>query len=300
MPCSLKDAVQQQQPKCTKSTIKQALHSIGGAQRVWCVVEAPDDVKVYEQFFDKAVSILPSDDEDGRRSCRNVESIVSELHAEEGNLHLLGIRDCDYTRYDDSYKAPNHVFVTDCRDIEMMMFNAPSVIEGLQDWNAEFPEKIDSCARVERYLGYLRIYNDLRQLSCIFRDKLTKVSLVWDCSTHSIKSDYRKNLFDEFKKACEAEVTEEDFNCFVEEKQLEEEPYVNVCRGHDMLNLLPNMMIQQEYSKKKDIRERMVKSYSCSDFSNTHLYNAIKVWANTRSLVIFKSCSFAPNTPKPD
>ena len=117
MPCSLKDAVQQQQPKCTKSTIKQALHSIGGAQRVWCVVEAPDDVKVYEQFFDKAVSILPSDDEDGRRSCRNVESIVSELHAEEGNLHLLGIRDCDYTRYDDSYKAPNHVFVTFLADM---------------------------------------------------------------------------------------------------------------------------------------------------------------------------------------
>lgn len=298
MPCSLKDIVQQ--PECTKSTIKQALHSIGGAQRIWCVVEAPDDVKVYERFFDKAVSILPSDDEEGRRSCRNVESIVSKLYNEERNISLLGIRDCDYTRYDENYVTPDHVFLTDCRDIEMMMFNAPSVIDGLKVWNAEFPGKIETCARVERYLGYLRIYNDLRQLSCIFRDKLTKVSLVWDFSTHSIKSDYRKNLFDAFKKACTVNVTEEDFNCFVEEKQLEEEPYVNVCRGHDMFHLLPTMMIQQEYSEKKVIWKHMVESYSCSDFSNTHLYNAIKVWANTRNLVIFKPCSFAPNTPKPD
>lgn len=288
MPCSLKDIVQQ--PTCTKATIKQALHSIDGVRRVWCVVEAPDDVKVYEQFFDEAVSILPSDDEDGRRSCRNVESIVSELYNEERSISLLGIRDCDYTRYDENYVAPNHVFLTDCRDIEMMMFNAPSVIEGLQGWNAEFPEKIELCARVERYLGYLRIYNDLRQLSCIFRDKLTKVSLVWDFSTHSIKSDYRKNLFDAFKKACEIDVTEEDFDRFVEDKRLEEEPYVHVCRGHDMFHLLPTMMIQQEYSEKKVIWKRMIEFYSCSDFSNTRLYNAINAWATMRNLVIFKSC----------
>lgn len=68
-----------------------------------------------------------------------MESIISELYDEETDLRLLGIRDCDYTRYDEYYSVPDNVFLTDYRDIEMMMFVAPSVLQGLRDWNEEFP-----------------------------------------------------------------------------------------------------------------------------------------------------------------
>lgn len=286
MPLSLKDVIQQ--PTHTKAVIKLALHSPEGAKRVWCVVEAPDDVTIYRKFFDTTiVSILPSDDEERRRSCRNVEKIVSELYREEENLFLLGIRDCDYTRYDISYSPPANVFVTDCRDIEMMMFSAPSVIEELKAWDVTFPEKIEECACVERYLGYFRIYNELQQTSCSFHDGMTKVSLIWDFATHSIKPDYKKNLFNRFKELCEEDVTEEEFDSFVEEKRLEEEPYVNVCRGHDMFNLLPTMMIRQEYSRAKGIWICMVNAYSYDDFSITQLYTDIKEWANVRNLMVF-------------
>lgn len=54
MPLSLKDSVQRQQPEHTKAVIKLALCSPGGIKRTWCVVEAPDDVMVYQKFFDSA------------------------------------------------------------------------------------------------------------------------------------------------------------------------------------------------------------------------------------------------------
>lgn len=286
MPKSLRDTIQQ--PTYTKAVIKLALRSSKGARQIWCVVEAPDDAAVYRKFFnDAAVSVLPSDDENGKRSYRNVESIVSELYQEENNPYLFGIRDCDYTRYDDNYVMPGNVFVTDCRDMEMMLFAASSVIAELTSWNVLFSEKIEACAKVERYLGYLRIYNDIRQLSCRFHDKLTKVSLVWDFSSHAIKADYKENLFVKFRDNCQDEVTEEDFNRFIEEKRLEDEPYVNVCRGHDMFNLLPAMMIQREYSQAKDILNRMIAAYSYEDFSKTLLHKNISRWADCRNLAVF-------------
>ena len=286
MPRTLRDSIEH--PTYTKAVIKQASHSPLGKLRVWCVVEAPDDVVIYQKFFDSMkVSILPSDDENGKRGCRNVESIVSELYNEESDLRLLGIRDCDYTRYDERYSAPDNVFLTDCRDIEMMMFVAPSVLQGLRDWNEEFPRNIEECAQVERYLGYLRIYNEIRQSSCRFHGNLTKVSLVWDGGIHAIKPDYRNNLFNKFKEACEGEVNKEDFENFVEEKRLEEEPYTYVCRGHDMLNLLSAMMIYREYGLAKDIRERMVNAYSDADFSATQLHAEILLWAEERNLIVF-------------
>lgn len=284
MPRSLKESILQ--PTYTKAVIKLAMRSPEGRRRVWCVVEAPDDVRIYQKFFNTTiVSILPSDDENGKRGCQNVESVVSELYKEEKDLRLLGIRDCDYTRYDEHYSTLDNVFLTDCRDIEMMMFNAPSVVEALKNWNEEFPRKIEECAQVGRYLGYLRIYNEIRQTSCRFHDKLTKVSLVWDFSTHTIKPNYKRNLFDKFKEACETEVTEEDFNRFVEEKHLEREPYIHICRGHDMFKLLPSMMIRQEYSEWKNIWERMVAAYSNNDFSNTCLYASIKAWALRKNML---------------
>lgn len=145
------------------------------------------------------------------------------------------------------------------------------------------------CAQVERYLGYLRIYNEIRQTSCRFHGNLTRVSLVWDDGIHAIRPDYRNNLFSKFKEVCEVEVNKEDFDNFVEEKRLEEEAYAFICRGHDMLNLLPAMMIYREYGQRKEIRERMVNAYSNVDFSATQLYAKILVWAEKRNLIVFSA-----------
>lgn len=70
----------------------------------------------------------------------------------------------------------------------------------------------------------------------------------------------------------------EDFNNFIRTKRLEEEPYFYVCRGHDVIRLLPNMMIYQEYNNKA-IFQCMLNAYSQEDFFSPNLYCNINTWA---------------------
>lgn len=284
MPQSLRSIIAQ--PTFTKGIIKLALRSPEGSRRVWCIVEGSDDIDVYERMFNiDVVKVISSEDEEGKRGCRNVEKIVTDLHAEEENPRVFGIRDCDYTRYATDYICPANVFLTDCRDIEMMMFNAPSVQTALKAWDNAFPEKIEACANVVRYLGYIRIYNEIYQTSCTFHDNLTKNSLVWNFSTHSINVDYKERLFDRYKNTCPILVEEEELNNFIQTKRLEEEPYFYVCRGHDIIRLLPNMMIYHEYNNKA-ILQCMLNAYSQEDFFSTRLYCTINIWARERGLAV--------------
>lgn len=283
-PKSLKDSTPQ--PSYTKAVIKSAMRSPIGIERVWCVVESSDDVDIYQKFLDTSVSILPSEDENHKCSCHNVEDIVTSLYAENGDIRLFGIRDCDYTRYDSSYCCPQNVFLTDCRDVEMMMFCAPSVTTDLEKWDSSFPEKIEECANVVCHIGHLRIYNELKQTSCIFRNFL-KSSLVWDLANHCVIPEFKQNLFDKFKAACAGNTVDKaDFETFIDEHKLGDEPYEYVCRGHDMQKLLPLMMIKTSVFSKENITRRMVNAYSVADFAKTQLYNNIQDWAKSRSLTV--------------
>lgn len=276
------------QPSHTKAVIQASMKSAGGARRVWGVVESDEDVEVYEKFFlPDIVSVLPSKDEQGRRSCQNVETIVVELYDEEENPKVFGIRDRDYTSFNHTYVQPANVFLTDGRDLEMMMLNASSVINGLQLWHQDFPENLNLSADTMRFLGYLRIYNDIKQTSCIFKNNLTKISLIWDASTQSVHTDYQDRLFSKFQDKCAVTVTREEFDNFVELHELNNHPNINVCRGHDVCRLLCVTMIKKEFSQPKDLFRRMKDSYSFDDFKQTSLYSDVQNWAENRNLTIF-------------
>lgn len=286
MPRSLQSSIPQ--PSYTKAVIQASIKSSGGNQRVWCVVESDDDVEVFERFFlVPAVSVLPSTNEEGRRSCRNVETIVSDLYAEEPNPRVFGIRDRDYTSFSSTYTCPANVFLTDGRDVEMMMLKASSVIEYLRSRNPEFPNNVGMSSKIMRFLGYLRIFNDMKQLSCTFKDNLTKISLVWDNSKHCIHPDYEDRLFTKFQSISPIEVTREDFSHFLEENGLEERCVYDVCRGHDVCRLLCSMMIKKEFSDPKVIFQWMKDSYSFEDFQQTSLYHDLADWSDNRGITIF-------------
>lgn len=288
MPASLQDSVQQ--PSHTKGVIKSAMKSANGLKRIWCVVEADDDVEVYEKFFNsETLTILPSTDEDDRRSCHNVEVIVTELYSEENNPKLFGIRDRDYTSFSNTYICPDNVFLTDDRDLEMMMLKSTSVTSGLEDHHQDFPKKVYESAEVMRFLGYLRIYNDIEQMSCTFKKNLTKVSLVWDEGRHSVYPDYKDRLLSKFQASCSVPVDRDDMDNFITDKCLKEKNIFEVCRGHDVCRMLCAMMIKHEFSSPKVIFQWMKDSYSFRDFKKTMLYEDLMNWSNQRALEIFST-----------
>ncbi|MDE7347472.1 MAG: hypothetical protein K2N48_12135 [Muribaculaceae bacterium] len=286
MPQSLQSSVLQ--PSHTKAVIQASMKSTGGRQRVWCIVESDDDVEVFERFFlAPVVSVLPSTNEEGRRSYHNVESIVLDLYAEERNPQVFGIRDRDYTSFSAMYTCPANIFLTDDRDLEMMMLKSSSVIEDLRSRDPNFPANVSLSSDVMRFLGYLRIYNDVKQLSCTFKDNLTKVSLVWDNSNHYIYPDYKDRLFSKFQDINATAVTRAEFDQFIAENNLEDKTNYDICRGHDVCRLLCSIMIKKQFSNPKVIFQWMKDSYSFEAFQQTSLYHDLVDWSDNRGLTIF-------------
>lgn len=286
MPQSLQASILM--PSHTKGVIQAAMKSHGGAQRVWCVVESDDDVEVFERFFIKSVvSVLPSTNETGKRSCKNVESIVTDLYAEENNPLVFGIRDTDYTCFCDTYLKPDNVYLTDGRDIEMMMLKSQSVVNGLQAWHKDFPEIVNQSADTMRFLGYLRIYNDIKQTSCIFKDNITKVSIIWDQSSHSVYPDYTDRLFSKFNASIANPLPRTEFNQFVVDNALHTKSNFDICRGHYVCRMACAMMVKTEFSRTSDFFNCMKSSYSFDDFKKTSLYSEVLAWSVSRGVTIF-------------
>lgn len=285
---TLEETVGGGNPLFTKSIIKMALHTDKGCSTVWVVVEDSDDIEVYQRFLNKDnVKILISEDENHQKGCANVEAIVTEIKAEESSALIFGIRDADYTCYEQTaHIFPADVFVTDHRDIEMMMLAAPSVKAGLFEWNTEFPDKITEGEPMSRKFGYMRICNHLKNSGCNFK-KNVKISLIWNDAKHSFIPDWERMILSLFICNCgNKAITEQEFNNLVDSLGLTKESMYNVCQGHDVLDLLQYMMIHTNIYNAKSIRKRMVNSYSKEDFASSKLYQSIDNWSKNNKVLI--------------
>lgn len=285
---SLRDVAGQLQPTYTKAVIQAALRTPQGVNRTWIVVEDIDDVKVYEPFFNSSkTKLLTSEDQNGLKGCAHVETIVTEILTEETKVFIFGIRDTDYTTYEETvHEFPPSVFHTDHRDVEMMMLSTPSVTASLSAWNETIIRKMQEGEPIARKMGYMRICNHIYNLGCGFKKKV-KVSMIWNQTTHTVLPDWENILLTKFLENCgNNPFSLEQFNETVVSKHLENENYLDICQGHDVVRLLQYMMIQNEYSEAK-IMEHMTNAYSVDDFKDTALYDDISNWASSRGIEVF-------------
>ncbi len=273
---SLESTVEQLQPCYTKDVILAARNTPSASRRVWIVVEGSDDIKIYEKFFNPdRTKVLPSTTSTGRRGCACLEQIVTELLAVDATILVLGIRDRDYTQFQNPpYTFPPSVFVTDYRDIEMTMLATRSVISALARWNRGFVTALRRCRPVARHIGHMRICNDLYSLGCNFK-KMIKVSQVWDQGNQEFVSNWQYLLLQLFCSSCKRSFSQQDFDTVKSLYDLDKKHDLFICQGHDMLRLLPSVMPQNDR-----IRERIVDAYSQKDFCRSQLYSDISAWAN--------------------
>lgn len=273
---SLQDTVRE--PSGTKSAIRQALMSPAGIRTAWVVVEAEEDVAVYEKFMRRDSTVVKtSEDSSGRKGYANVEIIVHEIKEEKPTAHIMGIRDADYSRYEEGYTVPVNIFLTDYRDLEMMLLEAGSVKRALEARIPEFEDVLDSCFPICRLFGYLRIYNEISNLKLRFHD-LLKTNLFWDYKNHALIEGWEKQCIDMFVSLVENRCTYDDVNAFIKTKRLYQENSYDICRGHDVLRLLSLSLIHEHIYSVKNIMTIMIASYSSGDFKTTRLYASIQAW----------------------
>ena len=258
----------------TKAAIKMAMRSSVGSRTVWTIVEGEDDVRHYSRMLnEETVTIKTSEGKDGRKGYKNVESIVVEIVAEERDAKIFGIRDRDYTSFEvPAHVFPDNVFVTDRRDLEMMLLEAPSVRSVLTNWAPCFTEAFAIALEVGVVLGQLRLCNHLNDFSCVFRDRLRQ-SCIWNQNTHKLEVGWKlycRSVLYEY-------LTEEELTVFISHHKLEDVSPYDLCRGHDVLKYLSLALVKLEYSV-PSITSRMINAYSRQDFQNTHLYAEISEW----------------------
>lgn len=273
---SLKDTVIE--PSGTKGAIHLAMLSAKGMETVWIVVEAEEDVAVYEKFVQTdTTTVKTSEDTEGRKGYGNVELIVREIKNEKPKAHIIGIRDADYTRYNEEYSVPENVFLTDNRDLEMMLLKAESVKERLRSILSDYDNIFERCVPICRYFGYLRIYNEVQNLSVMLNDHIIP-SKYWDYTKQSVKDDWEQKSTDKFVSLSEGACSGTDIAEFISSRSLEDEDLYDVCRGHDFLRLLSLSMVDVQTFSEKRIMNSMIVSYSYDDFKKTKLYSGIIEW----------------------
>ncbi len=273
---SLKDAVRE--TSGTKSAILLALKSLAGLRKSWVVVEAEEDLAVYEKFMCPDTTVVKtSEDETGHRGYANVESIVCEIKQEVPVAHIMGIRDADYSRFKVGYTVPENIFLTDRRDLEMTLLESESVKQALRAWTPAYDEAFAKCIPVCRYFGYMRIYNEVTNLTVAFHDHL-RTTKFWDYQQQAVKATWEQDCTAKFVELSEGKCAVADVKSFVITYKLEEQNLYDVCRGHDLLQLLSLTLVDVQTYSVANIMARMTEAYTLKDFKATRLYASILAW----------------------
>lgn len=268
----------------TKAAIKMALRSPAGSRAVWTIVEGEDDVRFYSRMLNKdVVTVKTSEGKDGKKGYKNVETIVAEIAAEESNAKIFGIRDRDYTSFEfPIHEFPENIFVTDRRDLEMMLFESPSVVSGLEIWTSSFSQVWQKVIPVARFLGYMRICNHVNDYGFVLRDSI-KPGNIWDFSTHDFKLSWKSDCA---AAMCEW-VLEDDLEQFICVNDLPKYSEYDICRGHDVVKLLSLAFVRHEYTNKA-ITNKIIDLYTYKDFQRTNLYSMIQSWGSKRGLEVLR------------
>ncbi|MBO4724079.1 MAG: hypothetical protein J5596_02000 [Bacteroidaceae bacterium] len=280
---SLQDTVRE--PSGTKAAIRQALMSPVGLRVVWVVVEAEEDVAVYEKFMQPDSTVVKtSEGETGRKGYANVELIVSEIKEEVPVAHIMGIRDADYSRFEADYTVPANIFLTDRRDLEMMLLEAESVQQALRTWAPAFDDAFAKSIPVCRHFGYLRIYNEVADLTVRFHDNL-RPNKYWDYQQQAMKATWEQDSTAKFVALSEGKCAATDVTAFITTHKLENENLYDICRGHDLLKLLSLSMVDVQTYSVDAIMAKMTESYSMEDFKATRLYASIQAWQTAEGVI---------------
>lgn len=269
----------------TKAAIKMAMRSPAGVRMVWTIVEGEDDVRLYNRMLNEdTVTIKTSEGEDGRRGYKNVESIVAEISAEDRKAKIFGIRDRDYTSFEvPVHIFPENVFVTDRRDLEMMLLESKSVQTAMINWTADFTKAFEIALEVGVVLGQLRLCNHIYNFSIVFRDKI-KHSRIWNQNMHNLDINWRQYC----RSVLNGYVSDEEITAFINRYQLDDVSPYDLCRGHDVLTYLSLALVKLEYSV-PSITSRLINSYSAEDFQSTNLYAEIREWQLKNNVKVLKT-----------
>lgn len=281
MPDSLENIIQAD--KYALQTIPLAVSSPIGQSIVWIIVEDEYDKLVYQKFFTANNHIFTSikSTTDSSRGYKNVEEIVDHISTTT-NAYIFGIRDADYTSFNPSYIPKDNVFLTDARDIEMMMFECDDVKKEFCDKYNDYTNIYKLSISISKEIGFYRAFNDVNEVGFSFKKKL-KFDFLRDINNRDdlkVVIDYLSELFSQNVVG----YSTDDFSTF-KHSNSSKQSFI-LCQGHDVIRILATLLPQQ--IKKESLENDLVTYYSSSCFSSSALFRDIESWCLKQDKIIWQ------------
>lgn len=289
-----------------ESDLRQSINSPTGLITLWVLVEGDADPYFYERMFDNSrtkVVKVGKKGKDGKLcgGCKVVKETVANLLALGRTRLIIGIIDRDWRPFKKEAKLqlPPHIFETDQRDLEMTFLSYQSLRVALKqevtntinpnhikwfrngfwyqkdgDW---FRDVWEQCCNVSRYMGSLRIvasYYELPRVDFTVKD-------CWNAGQHALCEGWELRLFRrsvEQSRCCYLRLL-----CYcwrVKYKfNLNCRSVYDVCRGHDFLSVMSEMLIDKSHYSERWMTFFMTKEMAVADIRSMRLYQDIERWA---------------------
>lgn len=305
MATSIKTHVEQDASKHTLGHIFAKLNGKNNARTVFVVVEGPDDLEFYKRFFKEDTTSMyystKLNDEGNVNlgGCAELQNIVKKVLVDGRSDSIIGIMDTDYRRYQKGYAYPRNIYHTDHRDMEMTVLSVQSVQHALNIWIRNYNEKIKEIEPVLRYVGALRILNDIYRLGCSFKKK-AKIDVVFNLKNHKLYPDWKCRFNKKFVHGCfknkkslvstiSAIISLSKAKIHLSRNLYKDEYLYDVCQGHDFLKLLSLISINTAVYSISNIWKKCFDEYTLSDFQQTTLYSELCIWEKQNKLSILKT-----------
>lgn len=270
-PQSMKSAAEQLEP--VKKYVEACWNSPKRYQ-VFCLVEGELDKRIYEaRLNDRKIEVKIAADDKLHHNRSSVRYLVEDLRAMHPKGRFIGIRDKDYMTLL-GQQCPEGIFVTDNRDLEMMILASPS-------FQASDPNIVTCLEKLFLYcvpFAHIRVYAEERNL----RNRLNaemNIAAVYDQQTKMFVPDAKVLLQSIYMCKVDTAACAADIDTFVASKNLVNYSPYDICRGHDVIGLM-EFVYGNAYSKAA-MEQNMKTHYSKADFYSTSLFASIQQYCQT-------------------
>lgn len=232
---------------------------------VFCLVEGEFDKHIYEERLNnRVIEVKIAADDRLNHNRSSVQYLVEDLRKLHPNGRFIGIRDRDYMALL-GQACPNGIYVTDKRDLEMMILASSSC-------QTSDPNLVSLLSVVFPYcvlLAYIRVYAESRNLRNKVNDKMN-IAVVYNQQTKTFVTDAKATLHDIYVGKVDPASSSANIDSFVVSENLTSNSPYDICRGHDVIGLL-EFVYGKTYSK-SEMEKKMESSYDRTDFYNTKLF----------------------------
>lgn len=268
---SLKSAAEKLEP--VKRYVQQCWNS-PKRYHVFCLVEGELDKHIYEnRLNDREIEVKIAADDRLHHNRNSVQYLVEDLRKLHPNGRFIGIRDKDYMTLL-GQTCPDGIYVTDNRDLEMMILASPS-------FQASDPHLVPSLSVVLPYcitFAHIRVYAESRNLMNKVNDMMN-IAAVYDQQAKEFVPDAKATLHGLYVSKVDETSSSSAIDTFVESENLTSHSAYDICRGHDVIGLL-GYVYGIAYAR-PEMEKKMEVFYDKADFYCTKLFADINSYCGT-------------------